>query len=96
MYLFLIDYLDTKITTEKERALAAETKLDGRITTVNQELEAAKEDVVANTNAIAQEATNRQSAINTLDTKVNNMMPVTGSVQPTDRAEGHIWIEILN
>lgn len=88
--------LDTKITTEKERALAAETKLDGRITTVNQELEAAKEDVVANTNAIAQEATNRQSAINTLDTKVNNMMPVTGSVQPTDRAEGHIWIEILN
>ena len=88
--------LDVKITTEKERALAAESNLDGKITTVNQELETTKEDVVANTNAIAQEAANRQSAINTLDSKINNTLPVTSSVQPADRAEGHVWIEILN
>ena len=87
--------LDSKITTEKERALAAEVALDEKISTTNTELEGAKANITTNTNAIAKEVTDRENAINNLDTKVTNMATVVGSVQPTDRVEGHIWIEML-
>lgn len=87
--------LDSKIVAEKERALAAESSLDGKIAVANQEIEAAKGDIAVNANAITQEAANRTQAINVLEAKVNNMNPVTGGTQPVDRAEGHIWIEIL-
>ena len=87
--------LDGKITAERQRAEGAEATLGGRIDAVESNLGKAKEDIVANASAIAQETTKREEAINTVNAKMNNMMPVTGSVQPVDRAEGHIWIEIL-
>jgi len=87
--------LDGKITAERERAEGVEANLDGRLATVESDLGKAKGDIVANANAISQETANREEAINTINAKIDNMMPVAGSVQPVDRLEGHIWIEIL-
>ena len=87
--------LDSKIVAEKDRALAAESNLDGKIATANQKIVDAEGNIAKNATAITQEAANRTQAINVLEAKVNNMNPVTGGTQPVDRAEGHIWIEIL-
>ena len=90
-----VNMLDGKITTEKERALAAESALDGKIATTNTELQGAKTNITTNANAIAKEVTDRENAINSLDAKVDNMATVVGSTQPVGRAEGHTWIEML-
>ena len=87
--------LDGKISAEKERAEGVEADLSGRLTTVSSDLGRAKDDILVNTGKIAEETAKREESINALDTKINNMIPVAGSVQPIDRAEGHIWIEIL-
>ena len=87
--------LDGKITAERERAEGVEANLGGRLATVESDLEKAKGDIIANADAIAQETANREEAVNTINAKINQMMPVTGTVQPVDRLEGHIWIEIL-
>lgn len=87
--------LDSKITAEKERALAVESNLDERLTTVNSGLDEAKGNIGVNANAIAQEVADRQTAVSELDAKVNSMYTVTSAVQPVDRPEGHVWIEIL-
>lgn len=87
--------LDAKITAEKERAEGVEASLNERLTTVNSGLEEAKGNISANASAIAEEVANRQSAVSALDAKVTNMATVVGSVQPVDRLEGHIWIEML-
>lgn len=87
--------LDGKISAEKERAEAVEADLSGRLTTVSSDLGRAKDDILVNTGKIAEETAKREESINALDAKINNMIPVAGSVQPIDRAEGHIWIEIL-
>ena len=90
-----VNTLDGKVTTEKERALVAESVLDGKITATNTELEGAKTSISTNADAIAKEVVDRQSAISNLDTKVNNMATVVGSTQPVGRDNGHIWIEML-
>lgn len=87
--------LDAKITAEKERAEGVEASLNERLTTVNSGLEEAKGNISANARAIAEEVANRQSAVSALDSKVTNMATVVGTIQPNDRAEGHVWIEIL-
>ena len=87
--------LDGRISAEKERAEAVEADLGGRLDTVNLDLGQAKGDISANTMAIAEEIAEREASVNALDAKINDMTPVIGSVQPTDKAEGHIWIEIL-
>ena len=87
--------LDGKITAEKERALAVEADLGGRIDTVNSGLEQANDSISTNAQAIADEVTARETAISNLDKKVNNMVAVVGATQPSDREVGHIWIEML-
>lgn len=87
--------LDGKITAERQRAEGVEANLGGRLATVESDLGKAKGDIIANADAIAQETANREEAVNTINAKINQMMPVTGTVQPVDRLEGHIWIEIL-
>ena len=90
-----VNTLDGKITAERERAEGVEASLNERLTTVNSGLEEAKGNISANASAIAEEVANRQSAVSALDAKVTNMATVVGSVQPVDRLEGHIWIEML-
>ena len=88
--------LDEKITIEKERALTSEGKLGNRIDTVVQELTIAKENIADNSSSILQEISNRQSAIDSLDKKISNVFPVVSSIEPSNRDEGHIWIEIVD
>lgn len=90
-----VNTLDGKITAERERAEGVEASLNERLTTVNSELDGAKGNISANASAIAEEVANRQSAVSALDAKVTNMATVVGTIQPNDRAEGHVWIEIL-
>jgi len=90
-----VNTLDGKITAERERAEGVEATLDTKITATNTELDGAKANITANTQAITKEVADRESAINTLDAKLTNMITVVGSVQPVDRLEGHIWIEML-
>ena len=90
-----VNGLDSKIAAEKDRALAAESNLDGKIATANEKIVAAESNIAKNATAITKEVQDRTQAISALEVRVNNMIPVTGSVQPVDRAEGHIWIEIL-
>ena len=88
--------LDAKITAEKERALAAESTLENGIALANQSIQTANTNISANTAAISKEVVDRQSAISALEVELNSALPVTSSIQPVDRVQGHVWIEILD
>ena len=87
--------LDGKITAEKERAEGVERGLDTRLTTAESDLAKAKEDIVTNAGAIADEVVARENAIRDLEARMVNMAIVVGGSQPTNREEGHVWIEML-
>ena len=63
--------------------------------TANEKIVAAESNIAKNATAITKEVQDRTQAISALEVRVNNMIPVTSSVQPVDREQGHIWIEIL-
>ena len=90
-----VNTLDGKITAERTRAEGVEAELNNRLTSTVADLKGAKANISTNAQAIAKEVADRQTAVNSLDAKINSMAIVTGSVQPVDRPEGHVWLEIL-
>lgn len=91
-----IENLDIRLNDVVENIENTNNNLNDKLSIVGSDLDKIKEDILINTNSISQEALNRQSDIDLLYKKINNDLPVVGFTEPSDRDEGHIWVEIIN
>lgn len=104
----LVSYLkksDAEATYRKLSVAIAEDDLEAELknkinakanaSDVEESVNALNASIAEVDNKVSQEIEDRVAAVSALDEKVNSMAPVTGTVEPEGRPEGHIWVEII-